>query len=1074
MNQISETSSTIFVPDLARLCRENGFSIKEYDLSDQRGRYLVLQHSSGAKLYIAGGDTEESAFSYCFATPSANDKGLAHIVEHVVFCGSKNYPLKEPFANLQKHSLASFLNAMTYPDQTVYPAASAFVPDFLQLLKVYGDAVFFPLLEHEAIAQEGVRQSLAHQNGEENRHIELDGIVYNEMQGYYGDFDTYTADCSLRSLFFGKPAAQSGVATPIEGQTEPSAHSNSFDSGGRPQAIAAIDCRNYREVREFHQRYYRPQNCRIVMYGPIVQQHMEEILGYLGRELLHEAQQTDTSPVEIIEAPYSPTKLPKVQRLYEAVPVASPSRRSVMFSWVLPPQRNLRRSLEYRLMNELLLGHSGAILEQPIMKSTWGADIALGSGLELDLANPVLRIGLSGYKPKDGECLRKLIWDALECFCEQAENAKQNEELELLWQGALNSLEYEERSLWEHGGSEGICAIEYCLQMSRASLYYENIKGIFATLHPAMEELRSAGLAAFVPRLRRYTLENEHWTLQLFEEVTATPQKIVPALPLSDEELQSAQQAFAKYQARCDTPEDSQRIRSMGRSEFGRLTPLPACLHRFYPASAIEFFCTKGPKVAQTDQNLVQVNLYWEISHWKPEEAILLPLFLDLMAELGLPGQPFEKVARQKSLQIGSWEAEISLKPQFRKPDGSQTEVVRSFAHIQLHFLPREWRNGLALFWKLLCAGDWQNEDKLLELLQSRYYEKNAELTSSPLGYVVQRSCYRLSHEKQPNLAKELSKCSQAELAEWFYGLGQLELLSKLCAQPQKYLAPLVSSFIALRRRLLCDAPLSCAVAGPEYTGELAREIASAYAQKQASGKQTEKPGFWVGLAALPLCDKYAGELWHGNMALEHLCIALSVPLWPQNSENHLRPALEVLARLLQSGPAWEKIRLQQGAYGVRAMLKSDCFLLCSNEDPNAQNSIGLFRSAIEEIRNKASFAQQTNPKTEFPNEFEAEFEAAVVQILAERLKKPSAHQHAQIALHREKTGICHNDLSAWLEELRELQLDDICLAADYLLANWLNKAVCIFTGRQSTEQNAEVSRNWEHYELREYRVEYS
>ena len=286
--------------------------------------------------------------------------------------------------------------------------------------------------------------------------------------------------------------------------------------------------------------------------------------------------------------------------------------------------------------------------------------------------------------------------------------------------------------------------------------------------------------------------------------------KIVPALPLGADELQSAQQNFARYQQRCDKPEDSQRIRAIERSEFGKLAPLSACLRRFYPASkmAIEFFCIgptqnqkpcpkstectespqplenahaeisaeiapkMAPKIAQAPQNaqagqsaqLVQINLYWEISHWKREDALLLPLFLDLLAELGLAGQPYEKTARQKSLQIGSWDAEIIWKPQFKKPFGKplgkpcSSQTVRSFAHIQLSFLPREWRGGLALFWELLGTGEWQNEAKLLELLQSRYYEKSAELRSSPLNYAVQRSCYRLFASRSKEAAAKTAK----------------------------------------------------------------------------------------------------------------------------------------------------------------------------------------------------------------------------------------------------------------------------------------------------------------------------
>ena len=301
-------------------------------------QFIALEHSSGARIYVVGCDSKESAFSYCFATPPKDDKGLAHIVEHAVFCGSQNYRLKEPFANLQKTSVSSFLNAMTYPDQTVYPAVSSFESDFLQLFRVYGDAVFRALLEPQAIAQEGVRQT--QKNG-------LDGIVYNEMKSYYGDFETYVADCSLRSLF---PDALR--------------HPNSFDAGGNPQEIAAIDCRNYQEVRDFYHRHYRPANCRIILYGSIPQNNLEQILRYLDNELLCKQNLSPNDNNDRIKmSNMAFMALPKGQKLYQPVAAtgkqSNAKQRSIMFSWVLPAQEYAQLSLEYRLMAELLLGHSG-------------------------------------------------------------------------------------------------------------------------------------------------------------------------------------------------------------------------------------------------------------------------------------------------------------------------------------------------------------------------------------------------------------------------------------------------------------------------------------------------------------------------------------------------------------------------------------------------------------------------------------------------------------------------------------------------------------------------------------------
>ncbi len=1063
----------------------------------------ALRHRSGLRLYLLACDSRESAFSYCFATPPENDKGLPHIVEHAVFCGSRRYPLKEPFANLQKTSVCSFLNAMTYPDQTLYPAASAFAPDFMQLFKVYGDAVFYPLLEDQALAQEGLRQS---PEG-------LDGIVFNEMQGYYGDFDAYVADCSLRNLFRLETSA---------GNSHAYQH-YSYDAGGDPHAIAAIDCRDYHEIRDYHRRYYSPQNCRIVLYGSILRQpeQLAELLHFLDSELTGPEQPKTPAEPQANESSYD--SLPQRQVLYRTVvrpkepgeqedpkenAEQGEARRSIMFSWVLPPPQSVRQLLEYRLLAELLLGHSGAVLELALLRSGWGADLCFGSGLELELAAPVLRCGLSAYRlPKGSEHperteaatrrFSQLIFASLKDFCEQAE-APAGAGLESLWQGALNSLEYEEYSLGEHGGEEGICALERCLQMARAShflpLTADGEQVVFDSLQAfsQLEALRSEGLAAFARQLRRYTLDNPHWTVQLFEEVSGTASEPgpPPELRLSERELAQHREAFADYRMRKDTPALSARIAAMLRSEFGELPPELLCEREIIPvhpeqtrkaasaeqAPQLTFFC--NPR--SSEQNLVQLDLNWEISNWSHEQLALLPLLLDLLEEMSLPGLSYSEVARQKSVYIGHWDSELNSLAVFRPQAGQP--ALRSFVHIQLSFLPREWRRGLELFWKLLGGCDWdEKEDRLPELLRSRHYEKTQDLCASPLSYALRRSRARLAAQlsqvpptaaavggstlestERSGLLPEASG-QLADQSEWLHGLGQAELLSRLCLEPERQLPRLIADFRSLQVLLLRDAPLSCAATIPlQWRTELqeqlvaglrsAEQTAQEAARRAKPDSSVTEPGFarWAAMLATlssparPL-SKQSIELWQGAVALEYLSIALPAPSWsylPQqragSAQALLHPALLLLTRLLQSGPAWEKIRLQQGAYGVRVLMQNGFLLLCSSQDPDACNSVDLFHQAIAELRFRA---QNPDP------EFQEEFEAALVQTLAEKIKQspPNAHEHARTALQHHQARISHDDLCTWLECLRQLQIADLERAAAYVLELWPQKAICIF-----------------------------
>ena len=1060
-----------------------------------------LCHRSGVRIYLVACESQESAFSYCFATPPQNDKGLAHIIEHTVFCGSRNYPLKEPFANLQKTSVCSFLNAMTYPEQTLYPAASSFAPDFLQLFKVYGDAVFFPLLEDQAFAQEGLRQAAQG----------LEGIVFNEMRGYYGDFDAYVADSSLRGLF-------------------PPGHPNSFDAGGDPRAIAQIDCRDYQELREFHRSHYRPQNCRIVMYGSIPRRHLTEILKYLDGELLSSF--GDSAADIIQECPN--WELPRRQKLYQAVPVeaAGERRRSVVLSWLLPPQCCARSSVEYRLLEELLLGNSGAVWELPIMRSGWGAELSLGSGLEFDLHDAVLRVGLSAYQPRDARDFHNLVLNALHEFCDRAEqlkkrfgkrpgeqpgvssipiNSDENShvnsdvnskgveasgikvELKLLWEGALNSLEYEDYSLGESGGEDGICALERCLQLARASLFYvrgaasrsrpsavsvcaqtARLREVFAALQPSavVASLRREGLAAFAAKVRGWTLDNPHWTLQLFEGVTAADGEQEIAVPLDLQldagRLAQRQKAFTAYQRRRDTLEQSARIVAMGRDEFDESPPLVEAEH-YYLDGDVEFFCSRQNAKA----SLIILDFYWEISDWKEERLRLLPLLLDLLDDMGLPGIGYAEVAKQKSLTIGSCEMGISLQRLFRAeapPAGhadSEPDVapLRSFVHVQLSFLPTEWRRGLALFWRLLSSCDWGDHRRLRELLQSLYYDRTQELCSNPLEYCARRSFYRLSRNSAVPLTQ--SARLQAQLDEYFYGLEQVELLVQICRQQDA----LPANFTGLQQALL-QAPLSCAISAPVCEqGALRSSICEALAAARAVVPPNSQPhrDLPAGFALSPPVDLNAAdlELWQGGIALEHLCIALPAPYWnytgasPKVSATN--PALELLVKLLQSGSAWEKIRLQQGAYGVRVRQQSGFLSLSSSQDPDALHSMELFRQAIVGLREQAA---------EPSEEFGREFEAALVQALAARLKVPLISQHARIALIQAKTGLGHEDSRKWLQRLRELQPLDLVPIADFLLEQWPQRSNCIFAagGRINTKRCGEYGLNLQARQLTRYK----
>ena len=229
--------------------------IKEEPIDDIRSKGILLRHKkSGARIAVVENEDPNKVFYIGFRTPVSDSTGVPHIIEHSVLCGSKKYPVKDPFIELAKGSINTFLNAMTYPDKTVYPVASTNGKDFKNLMDVYMDAVLHPsIYEHEEIfRQEGWHYEME----DEDNDLSINGVVYNEMKGAFSNPDDVFSREIMSSLF---PDTTYGV-----------------ESGGDPECIPDL---TYEEFLEFHRKYYNPSNAYIYLYGKM---DFEERLDFTG------------------------------------------------------------------------------------------------------------------------------------------------------------------------------------------------------------------------------------------------------------------------------------------------------------------------------------------------------------------------------------------------------------------------------------------------------------------------------------------------------------------------------------------------------------------------------------------------------------------------------------------------------------------------------------------------------------------------------------------------------------------------------------------------------------------------
>ena len=361
----------------------HGFTLVSVsDQEEYKGKGYTYRHDkTGLELFHLHNDDTENLFSFTFKTPAYDNSGVAHILEHSVLSGSRKYPVKDPFMALMKGSMNTFLNAMTYPEKTVYPAASPVEKDYFNMMSVYADAVFFPLLKKEVFHQEGHRLEF-----DEDGNLKIVGIVFNEMKGAYSDHDSIVGEWCFRSLF---PDTQ-----------------YHYDSGGQPETIPDL---SYEEFKNYHETYYHPSNCRVFLYGNI---SSEKQLQFLENEFLNSFVKKNVD-TEI----KNQVRWDKPRAIEFTSPLTDnedpKGKSTIAVNWLISDIGKPMDLLSMEVLSDILLSNSGSPLYKAIVDSGLGADLSPVSGLETDVKELIFSVGIRGSDPDKKESFEKLLEDEL-------------------------------------------------------------------------------------------------------------------------------------------------------------------------------------------------------------------------------------------------------------------------------------------------------------------------------------------------------------------------------------------------------------------------------------------------------------------------------------------------------------------------------------------------------------------------------------------------------------------------------------------------------------------------------------
>lgn len=504
--------------------------------------FLLKHNKTGARVALLSNDDENKVFYIGFRTPPKDSTGVAHIIEHTVLCGSGKYPVKDPFIELAKGSLNTFLNAMTYPDKTVYPVASCNDKDFRNLMDVYLDAVFHPNIyrEEKIFRQEGWHYEL--ENAEDE--LTINGVVYNEMKGAFSSPDDVLYREIMNSLY---PHTSYAV-----------------ESGGDPDVIPEL---TYEDFLAFHQRYYHPSNSYIYLYGDM---DMAEQLDYIDREYLSKYEALAVDSDLATEPSFEKSVL--VEKEYPIME-SEPEEGNTYLSYNVSLGEALspKVSVGFQALADAVVGAPGAPVRKALLDAGIGTDIS--EIYEVDIKQPYYSIIAKNADESKRDAFVRIIEETLAGIVGGGVD-------KTALKAALNHDEFKYREADYGSYPKGLM---YGLQMFETWLYDDKKPFDYLELGETYQELKKAVETSYYEELLRTVfLENTHKSIVVVRPVRGLTGKREKALAdrlaakkaaMTREEIEAVvagTKALADYQEEPDSAENLMKIPLLDRTDIGK------------------------------------------------------------------------------------------------------------------------------------------------------------------------------------------------------------------------------------------------------------------------------------------------------------------------------------------------------------------------------------------------------------------------------------------------------------------------------------------------------------------------
>lgn len=792
--------------------------IKENQIAELSAKTVHVRHiKTGCEVFHIINNDEENLFAFTFKTPASDNTGVTHILEHSVLCGSKNFPLKDAFITLSRKTVNTFLNAFTFPDKTVYPASSTLKSDYYNLLRVYGDAVFFPLITKEIFMQEGHRFDY-----DENQKVALQGVVFNEMKGAYSDPENLASRMTTVSLF--------------------PDHCYGKESGGNPLDIPSL---TYEAFIEKYKLYYSPTNCKIFLSGNI---DTDEQLAFLDEHFLSKLEKNENVP----ELP-----IPEKKSLcYEAeIKVSAQDeadmKNTILWNYYIDPITDPIKTLTMEIVAEALIGHDGSPINKVLIDSGLGEDLAPQAGLELDLATIIFTTGLRGIDSSKKDALNAVFFNELTRLGKEGISTEAIE-------AAIHAIDFSTREIKRAYGAP--YSLKLMLNAMRLWLYGEDPNKIlcFRQNMDAIKKAYAQDKDYFNKFFQKHILTNEHRSSLIIKPSRAEfeKQKDFYESYLKKNTDSKGKIAKENYDALLDSlklfqnKDDSEALKSFPTLSLKDLPEkIEVIQRRTKNISNLSYL-----EHAVHTNGIAYIELAFSLKELDSSDYLWLPLFTKAITSLGLKDLPYFKVQHLLTMYTGGFSAYVQNGTSLN----SESKKSEAYCMFRLKVTEEDLKNGLDLVFNLILNADFSDSSRILDLFKE--YKNQFASSVIPGGAMLTKL------RAQANLSESCA------LDEKTGGLSQLFFLNALASSFD--LNKLSNVFEVLRNKIIVKENCTISVTAQENFLPVLEKSMQEKVALLPTLKAKEKLDNFEG--ALPALSN--AEVWLANTQVGYSALAFKGP----------------------------------------------------------------------------------------------------------------------------------------------------------------------------------------------------